>query len=316
MTNSFPGRLALPSTYIPFALALLVGALSLVLTGAVPDILGAFDLKSFRLSSGLLLIMILAGVVQAYQRRRIDGFFPFLVRMAALAVLVSALTVYLLRFQGTLIMAEGEPYEPIAAAFSDISKGPLARVPAPVFVLASIATAEQPANFTIIPGAGGRTLSSRESVLAAEGVELRLLKRGVMPLIELTAVNGGTIAREYVRLDLDSPVGQDSFMFVNNPYEFTVRRIKDAADPGGVVFQIAARRGKLKIAEGKVDTRTPLKVDAFMVTMPEVKRSAIFHVKRHTGQAFFMACCIFFSGVHFWGMCRSMRRRQLGNREN
>ena len=136
-----------------------------------------------------------------------------------------------------------------------------------------------------------------------------------MPLIELNAVNGGTLAREYVRLDLDAPTGQDSFRFVNNPYEFTVRRLKDSTDPGEILLQVAARRGKLKIAEGKVDKRTPLKVAAFTLSMPEVKRSAIFQMKLMTGSDLLAASGIFFAAVYAWGGLRGVRTR-LGNRGN
>ncbi len=316
MFTSVLRRFACPLIYSSVALALLGVSFYLATTGALADSWGALDLLTFRIFFILLLVMTTAAVAITIRKRHQDGLFPIFLPVSALALLISTMVVYLFRFEGTMIMAEGEAYEPIAAAYSDIRKGPLARVPAPAFVLASIAPAGQPAGFTIIPGPGGRTLASRESVLAAEGVELSLLKRGVMPLIELTAVKGGTIAREYVRLDLDSPIGQDSFMFVNNPYEFTVRRIKDAADPGGVVFQIAARRGKLKITEGKVDMRTPLKVDAFMVTMPEVKRSAIFQVRRYTGKVFFIVCCTFFFGVHFWSICCYLRSRKQQNKES
>lgn len=309
-------RLFLPSTYIPIALALGTSAVFLVLNGAVSDIWGAFDLNSFRIIAGLLLLIVSAASVQAVRRFRERGVLPILIHLAALAVLVSALTVYLFRFEGTLMMAEGEAYEPVAAAFSEIRKGPLARIPSPVFVLSSVPSKGQQPDFTIIPGAGGRNLSSRESVLVVEGVQLSLLKRSVMPLIELSADTGGTIAREYVRLDLDSPLGQDSFMFVNNPYEFTVRRIKDSADPGGVLLQISVRRGKLTVAEGKVDIRTPLKVVAMTLSMPEVKRSAIFQLRRQTGHGFFMTCCALFIAVNAWGVCLTLRRRHKEKREN
>src|SRR6185369_8795117 len=223
---------------------------------------------------------------------------------------------YLFRFEGTMIMAVGEAYEPIAAAYSDIRKGPLARVPAPVFVLSSIAPYGQQDGFTIIPGAGGRSVSSDGvSLVTDDGTRIRLVKRGIVPLVELAAAGGGTVAREYVRLDLDSPAGQDSFMFVNNPYEFSVRRINDSADPAGVVLQIAARRGKLKVAEGKVSTRLPLKIDAITLSIPEVKSSAIFQVSRRSGYGFFLAACAVFLAVQGWGVCIGLRRRPAGNGE-
>lgn len=316
MLTSTLQRLTWPSTYVPLTLALLAGSLYLTSSGALVDPWGALDLKTFRIFAVLLLVMMSTGLVRAAQRHRQDGIFPILSHAAALAVLLSALTVYLFRFEGTMIMAEGEAYEPLAAAYSDIRKGPLARVPAPVFVLSEVAPSGQQENFTIIPGAGGRSEASTDKVLITDGTLIRLVKRGIVPLVELSAAGGGTVAREYVRLDLDSPVGQDSFMFVNNPYEFTVKRSKDSADPAGVVLQIAARRGKLKVAEGKVGTRIPLKVDAITLSIPEVKRSAIFQVSRRTGYGGFLVACAAFLAVHGWGICLGLRRWQAGNREN
>ena len=316
MTNSPLRRFSSPSIYIPLALALLACSYYLVLGSAVVDPWEALDLKSFRIFGGLLLLMVIAGVVRAAQRFREDGLFPLLSRVSALVVLLAVLTVYLFRFEGTMILAEGEAYEPIAAAFSDIRKGPLARVPAPLFVLASITPPGKPSGFTIIPGAGGRSVSSEDEVVVTDGVRIRLVKRGIMPLVELAAVSGGTLAREYVRLDLDSPTGQDSFMFVNNPYEFTVRRIKDSPDPGRVLLQVAARRGKLKIAEGRVDTRTPLKVADFVLTLPEVKRSAIFQMNRQVGSGIFRAACASFLAIHAWGAYITLRERRTRSREN
>lgn len=309
-------RLTRPSTYIPIALALLAGSFYLARSGAMVDLWGALELKSFRILAALLLVMVSTGLVRAAQRHGQDGVFPILRHAAALAVLFSTLMVYLFRFEGTMIMAEGEAYEPLDAAFSDIRKGPLARVPAPVFVLSEVAPSGQQENFTIIPGAGGRSEASTDGVLITDGTRIRLVKRGIMPLVELSAAGGGTVAREYVRLDLDSPSGQDSFMFVNNPYEFTVRRSKDFADPAGVVLQIAARRGKLKVAEGKVSMLIPLKVDAITFSVPDVKRSAIFQVSRRTGYGAFLTTCVAFLAVQAWGICLGLRRRQAGNREN
>src|SRR5512133_1939833 len=280
MSTSVLQRLTWPSTYIPLALALLSGSLYLTSAGALTDPWEALDLTTFRIIAVLILGMASAGLVRATLRRREEGLFPLLCHSAALVVLISALMVYLFRFEGTMIMAEGEAYEPIAAAYSDIRKGPLARVPAPVFVLSSVAPAGIQGGFTIIPGAGGRSVTSAGNELVTDGTRIRLVKRGIMPLVELVAANGGTIAREYVRLDLDSPAGQDSFMFVNNPYEFTVRRSKDSADSAGVVLQIAAWRGKLKVAEGKVSTHIPLKMEAITMSVPEVRPSAIFQVSR------------------------------------
>lgn len=309
-------RLTMPSTYMPIGLALVAGSLYLNHAGALADPWESLDLKTFRIFTVLLFVLMLSGLVGATQRHRKDGIFPVLVHGAALAVLLSALTVYLFRFEGTMIMAEGEAYEPIAAAYSDIRKGPLARVPAPVFVLSTVAPSGQQDSFTVIPGAGGRSETSADGLLVMDGVRIRLVKRGIMPLIELSAAGGGTVAREYVRLDLDSPAGQDSFMFVNNPYEFSVRRSKNAADPAGVELQIAARRGKLKVAEGKVSTRTPLKVDALTLSMPEVKRSAIFQVSRRTGYGVFLIAIVAYCVVQAWGICLCLRRRRAENREN
>lgn len=309
-------RLTMPSTYIPIAIALVAGSFYLTNAGALADPWGALDLKTFRIFTVLLFVLVFSGLVGATQRHRKDGIFPIFSHGAALAVLLSALTVYLFRFEGTMIMAEGEAYEPIAAAYSDIRKGPLARVPAPVYVLSTVAPSGQQDSFTVIPGTGGRSYTSVDGLLVMAGVRIRLVKRGIVPLVELSAAGGGTVAREYVRLDLDSPAGQDSFMFVNNPYEFSVRRSKDAADPAKVELQIAARRGKLKVAEGKVGTRIPLKVDAITLSIPEMKRSAIFQVSRRTGYGAFLAACAAFFVVQAWGIYNGLRRQRTENGEN
>lgn len=316
MGNDLLHRFLLPSTAGAFALALLGAACLLFFAGAVADLWGAFDLATFRVFTLLLLVMLVAGLVQAGQRVREEGMVPLLARLATLAVLLSGLAVYLFRFEGTMILAEGEAYEPLVEAYSNITKGPLARVPAPVFVLAAIAAGGQPSGFTVISGAGGRTADSAAGELELDGSRIRLIRRGVMPLVELLAANGGVVAREYVRIDVDGPAGQDSFMFVNNPYEFIVRRQAVKTGHDGVVLQVAARRGKLKIAQGTVDVRTPLKMAGLTLTMPEIKRSGIFQVSRHPGYTLFLVACAACVALHGLSAVYFLRRRAGRSEEN
>ena len=317
MLTSFLQRLTWSSTYVSLALALLSVSLYLTRAGALLNPWDALDLTTFRIFAVLMLVMASAGLIRAKQHRGDEGYFPVISHGSAIAVMIAALVVYLFRFEGTMIMAEGEAYEPIAAAFSDIRKGPLGSVPSPVFVLSSVAPSGQQKGFAIIPGAGGRSETSTDGVLITDGIRIRLVKPAIMPLVELVTDKGGTIAREYVRLDLDSSTGQDSFMFVNNPYEFTVRRHKGAVEPGGgVVLQIAARRGKLKVAEGLVSAQRPLKMDAITISVPEVRRSAIFQVSRKPGYDVFLIVSTMFCALQVWGVYLGLRKRPAEIKEN
>lgn len=280
-----PAQAGSPALTLGLAVSATAWYLILTLSGSVSPGWEAADLGSFRLWAVLLLLNLSAGAADAL-RQGAQGL-RLCFCLAALLVLFSGAYVYLFRFEGVVGLAEGEAYEPVPAMFSAMDKGPLASIPALSFTVTRV----DPDH------AAGRVEIVRQGVRSEAGTrwerigesDLRYLRSRLAPLVTVTGRDKGELERSYVKLDLEPPGKEESFMFGTLPYEFYLRKDRPGKAGAKPSFHLNVRRGKLSLFDGPLAVGRKAPVQGVEVAILEERKFAMLEIRSRRGHAVFMA---------------------------
>jgi hypothetical protein len=269
-----------PQTSIGILLAMVYWYSLLFTTYTVTSVWEAFGLTSFRLFYLLLVMSLLPRLTDAVQSLRQGEICRLVVRASALLLLIAVVHVYLYRVDGTFALVEAEPFQPVSATFIKLSRGPLAKIPQLPMVMSLVEPDGLPRSSEIIWK--GRSKRITADFFEQDGVRLRYIRKGIAPFISVTKNEGTLIEESFVKLDLDTLIGQDSFMLRIIPFEFVLRRATGEKS-GKDAFQLDVRSGKVRIAEGVLKPGGSLKVADVIVSMKEMRNSGVFEMSSRPG---------------------------------
>ncbi len=295
---------------VGFACSLTAWYLLLTLTNSVRPGWEVFDLTSFRLGAFFVFVTILLGtgasILQSKRR-----WSQAVLGLAGLAVILSGAYCYLVRFDRTLSLAEGESFEPIPPVFGSINKGPLASIPPLAFTLTRVEPDDRKGVVHLVRKGVVSEVGTAWTKLG--GAEISFSRAGSAPLVVVTAENGGELERSYVKLDLEPPGKEDSFMFETLPYEFFVR--KEAPDS----LHLNVRRGKISLFDGVTAIGGTVSLQGSRISFPDQRKFAIMRLRRQPGVFLFVATLVILALCGLWAaaaMCLPGRERRCRSHES
>lgn len=264
-----------------------------------------FNLKAFRLFYGILCLNVLLLSISSffsYSKKRLRAILP----AVFLFMLLSGAYVYMHHFEGTIAIGEGEGYIANPSQFRYLSMGPSAQIPVLDFIMRTVEPSMKEGRAEVVKD--GNIIEFGKEGLMMEGYRVGFPKTGPSLLFHLFIKNENSIEQSYVKLDLDPPHEEDSFMFFMLPYEFFVRK---SGTEGS--FMIDVRRGKRSLYEGVIENYGKVEVEEIVLTLVNTRKYAVLRISRYPGINIF-----FFSAVLFLltaGAAVVKRFRRAGGEE-
>jgi hypothetical protein len=283
-------KAGLPAMTLGLAGSLLLWYLLLLAAGALKPGWQVFDLMTFRVFLGGLLLSLIAGLAGSV-RQKSRG--HLCVWLAALLLLLSTAYCYLFQFEGALSLAEGESYEPFPTSFSSGHKGILAPFPQLSFTLTRVEPDGKTGRAVIVQKGAGTEIGTDWQQIGAN--EIRFKGAALAPLMVVGSKEKGELERSYVKVDLSGGKEQ-SFEFDTLPYQLLLRKEKPKGEDKEQ-FHLEVRRGKLSLFDGPVRPGQKVPVQGVEVGIEGERKFAMLEIRTRRGLVVMQAAAALFALV-------------------
>jgi hypothetical protein len=260
---------AVSSSYLAAGLILCLAAWYFIFRrwGSFEGLWEPFNLKTFQVFYGILCLNVLLLSISSlfnYSEKRLRVLFP----VVLLFMLLSGAYAYAHHFEGTIAIGEAESYNASPTQFRYLSMGPRTEMPTlDYFIIRSVEPSKQEGIAEMFKAE--KIISFGKEGLMINGYDVRLLDTGPSLLFHLYIKSEKSTEEGYVKLDLDPPYEEDSFITENS-------------------FIIDIRRGKRSLYEGIIENSSKVEVEEVVLTLKNARKYAVLRISRYQGINIFL----------------------------